>query len=49
MTDRNDIEQPVAALRTWVEPEIATLAIEETAGLPTVGFDGGPKADCTKS
>lgn len=34
---------------TWVEPEISTLAIEETAGLPFPGGDGGGNPDCTNS
>jgi hypothetical protein len=33
----------------WVEPEISTLAIEETAGLPFPGGDGGANPDCTNS
>lgn len=49
MTDRNDIEQPTAELRSWVEPEISVLAIEETAGFPGRGFDGGRFVDCTRS
>jgi hypothetical protein len=50
MTDRIGTEQPVSELRSWIEPEISVLAIEETAGFPGVGMDGsvvGP--DCTQS
>ena len=49
MTDRNDIETPTAELRNWVEPEISMLAIEETAGFPGRGADGGRFVDCTLS
>jgi hypothetical protein len=49
MTDRIDAEQPVAELRNWVEPEISVLAIEETAGFPGRGADGGRFTDCTLS
>jgi hypothetical protein len=49
MTDRNDIEQPVTELRTWIEPEISALAIDETAGFPGRGADGGRFVDCTLS
>lgn len=49
MIDRNNIEQPTTELRSWVEPEISALAIEETAGFPGRGFDGGPNVDCTRS
>ncbi|WP_343519279.1 hypothetical protein [Sphingomonas sp.] len=34
----------------WVEPEISTLAIEETAAFSGVGPDGGVQGpDCTSS
>lgn len=34
----------------WVEPEISTLAVEETAAFSGVGADGGTQGpDCTKS
>ncbi|MFN4096422.1 MAG: hypothetical protein ACK4GG_06620 [Sphingomonas sp.] len=49
MTDRNEIETPKAELRSWVEPEISVLAIEETAGFPGRGADGGRFVDCTLS
>ena len=49
MTDRNEIETPTAELRNWVEPEISMLAIEETAGFPGRGADGGRFVDCTLS
>jgi len=42
MTDRIEAEQPVPALRSWVEPEISVLAIEETAGVNGRGGDGNP-------
>lgn len=49
MTDRIEAEQPVSELRSWVEPEISVLAIEETAGFPGRGADGGRFVDCTLS
>lgn len=36
-------------LAEWVEPEIRTLPVEETAGNPGMGSDGGGFADCTLS
>jgi hypothetical protein len=49
MTDRNETEQPASALRSWVEPEISVLAIEETAAINGRGADGGRFVDCTLS
>lgn len=37
------------ALEAWVEPEIRTLDIAETNGLPFVGGDGGIHSDCSRS
>lgn len=37
------------ARREWVSPEIGELAVQETAGFPGVGGDGGVNADCTLS
>lgn len=33
----------------WIEPEITTLEIDETALIPNVGADGSPFPDCTRS
>ncbi|WP_268795324.1 hypothetical protein [Sphingomonas sp. Leaf33] len=33
----------------WIEPEIRTLDVNETAGFPNRGGDGGRFVDCTKS
>lgn len=44
MTDRIVTEQPASELRSWIEPEISVLAIEETAGLTGTGLDGGVEA-----
>lgn len=50
MTDRIKADQPMSELRNWVEPEISVLAIEETAGFPGRGADGGVQGvDCTLS
>ena len=49
MTDRIEGKEPVSELRSWVEPEISVLAIEETAGFPGRGADGGRNVDCTLS
>lgn len=49
MTKHLEDNQPKSDRLAWVEPEISTLAVEETAGLPTVGTDGGAAPDCTKS
>ncbi len=34
---------------SWIEPEIQTLDISETAGFPNRGGDGGRFVDCTRS
>jgi hypothetical protein len=34
---------------TWIEPEIRTLDVAETAGFPNRGRDGGRFVDCTRS
>jgi hypothetical protein len=50
MTDRIGTEQPASELRSWIEPEISVLAIEETAGVNGVGGDGNPTfPDSTRS
>ena len=33
----------------WVDPEVRTLDVSETASRPGVGTDGGSFADCTLS
>jgi len=33
----------------WIEPEIQTLDVAETAGAPNRGGDGGRFVDCTRS
>ncbi len=48
MTDT--VSTPATPLAAWVEPEIRTLDIGETALAPMVGGDGNPRhADCTRS
>lgn len=49
MTERMEDNQPKSDRLTWVEPEITTLAVEETAGFSGTGSDGGPYPDCTRS
>ncbi|WP_423605562.1 hypothetical protein [Sphingomonas sp. MS122] len=49
MTERMDDNQPKSDRLTWVEPEISTLAIEETAAFSGPGPDGGAFPDCTSS
>ncbi|HSX56238.1 MAG TPA: hypothetical protein VLG14_13130 [Sphingomonas sp.] len=50
MIERMEDKQPKSERLTWVEPEISTLAIEETAGVNGVGSDGNPaNVDCTRS
>lgn len=39
----------VTTKRDWIEPEITELAVEETAGFPARGSDGGRFVDCTRS
>lgn len=39
----------IAPLRDWVEPEISELPVEDTAGFPGRGGDGGRFSDCTLS
>lgn len=34
---------------SWIEPEIQTLDVSETAGFPNRGGDGGRFVDCTRS
>lgn len=38
-----------ARKEAWIAPEIKTLDVAETQGLPNRGRDGGRFADCTKS
>lgn len=48
MTERMEDKQ--AERLSWIEPEISTLAIEETAAFNGPGPDGGAEApDCTSS
>ena len=50
MTERMEDNQPKSDRLAWVEPEISTLAVEETAAFSGVGADGGAQGpDCTKS
>lgn len=44
-SDKNNTAQ----LAAWIEPEIRTLPVEETANNPGSGADGGGFADCTLS
>lgn len=39
----------MSTLAEWIEPEVRTLAAEETAGFPGIGSDGGGFFDCTLS
>lgn len=45
----NSDDKKDTPLAEWVEPEIRTLPVEETAGNPGVGGDGGGFFDCTLS
>lgn len=49
MTERMEDDQPKSERLTWVEPEISTLAVEETAGFRGNGGDGGGYVGCTRS
>lgn len=42
-------DTPVQRRMNWVEPEVADLAVTETAGSPGRGADAGAYPDCTRS
>lgn len=42
-------EAPEKNRLVWVEPEVADLAVTETAGSPGRGADAGAYPDCTRS
>jgi hypothetical protein len=50
MTMTDDVKMDLAAQRRdWVEPEVSELPVEDTAGFPARGSDGGRFFDCTRS
>ncbi|WP_447727330.1 hypothetical protein [Sphingomonas koreensis] len=49
MTKHMEDNQPKSDRLAWVEPEISTLAVEETAGFNGAGADASPYPDCTRS
>lgn len=42
-------ETPEKSRLAWIEPEVADLAVNETAASPGRGFDAGAYPDCTRS
>jgi hypothetical protein len=43
-------EKETQSLKTWVEPEVRSLDVAETAAAPKLGFDGGIAfPDCKRS
>ncbi len=46
MTDATNAPQP---LRAWMEPEVRTLDVHETAATSGPGGDGSPVVDCSRS
>lgn len=50
MTTTDDVKMDSAAQRRdWVEPDVSELPVEDTAGFPGRGGDGGRNIDCTLS
>jgi len=47
MTDIKNVSDQ--ARREWIEPVVSELPVEDTAGFPGVGGDGGRNPDCTLS
>jgi hypothetical protein len=39
----------IAERREWVGPVVSELPVEDTAGFPGRGGDGGRSIDCTRS
>lgn len=44
-----EASQPEIERKSWIEPEIRSLEIEETFFSDGAGVDGGDVPDCTRS